>query len=91
MKRNGDKKRILKISLIILVIVIILVGGFFGFKEYKKWRENKDGIIFEQGFTYGYTNAIIQIMNISYACEPFPVFIGNQSRELIAIDCLNFV
>lgn len=87
MKRG--KKKILKISIIVLVALLLLAGGFFGFKAYKSWRFEKDAGIFEEGFNYGYTSAIVQVMNISYTCQPFPVYVGNQTRELIAIDCLN--
>lgn len=86
-KRGGKKG--LKIAIIAILVVLLLVGGFFGFKAYKNARFEKEADIFQQGIAYGYTNAIIQIMNVSYTCQPFPVYIGNQSRNLIAVDCLN--
>jgi flagellar basal body-associated protein FliL len=89
MKVKRGKSKLLKIILIILIVLIVLVGGFFGFKGYSKWRYNKDVKIFDQGFTYGYTNAIIQIINVSYACQPFPVYVGNQTTTLISVDCLS--
>ena len=86
MKKKGRK--ILKLTIVIFVIILVLVGGFFGVKAYNKWRLKRDLAIFEQGFTYGYTNAVMYVMNASNTCEPFPVYIGDKSRDLIAVDCL---
>ena len=85
MKRS--KSKLLKISLIVLVVLIILVGGYFGYKYYYKYRFNKNLDIFQQGITYGYTQALLQIINISDKCEPFPVYVGNETRELVSVTC----
>ncbi len=85
MKKN--KKRILKIFIIILIVLIISVGVFFGIKEYKEWRFKKNVQIFQQGVNYGYAQALIQIINVSDSCKPFPVYVGNETRELISVTC----
>ena len=90
MKVKKEMNKKLKISLIVLVIIVLLVVGYFGVKAYKTLRAEKNEMIFEQGFTYGYTSAVMQIMNISETCQPFPVYLGNQTKNLISIDCLNF-
>jgi len=87
-KKGGMTKR-LKILLVALIIVILLVGGYFGFKAYKSSKSEKEMNIFQQGFTYGYTSAVLQMINISDSCQPFPVYVGNQTRTLISVDCLN--
>ncbi|MCX6750591.1 MAG: hypothetical protein NTZ83_03985 [Candidatus Pacearchaeota archaeon] len=86
-KKEGGKR--LKILIIvILLLIILLVGVYFGVKAYKSSRAEKDLNIFQQGFTYGYTSAVLQIINISSTCQPFPVYAGNQTKTLIAVDCL---
>lgn len=89
-KKGGMSKR-LKILIIALVVVIVLIGGYFGFKAYKNSRAERDLNIFQQGFNYGYTSAVLQIMNISDTCQPFPIYVGNETRTLISVDCLNLV
>jgi hypothetical protein len=86
-KKDGSKRR--KIIIISFIILVLLVGVFFGVKAYKNFRENKDMVIFQQGFNYGYTGAVMQIINVSDSCQVFPVYIGNQTRNLISVDCLN--
>ena len=86
--KRGMSKR-LKILLIALVVVILLIGGFFGIKAYKKAQIQKDMNIFQQGFSYGYTSAVLQVINISDSCQPFPIYVGNETRNLISLDCLN--
>ena len=71
------------------MIVVVLIGLYFGLRIYDKHRTEKDLALLEQGFTYGYTSAVLQIMNISDTCQPFPVYVGNETRTLISVDCLN--
>lgn len=92
MKGKRGKGKIInwKIWIILAVIFVILITGiFFGVKAYKKLKTNENMEMFQQGFTYGYTSAVLQIMNISDTCQPFPVYVGNQTRTLISLDCLN--
>jgi hypothetical protein len=89
--KKGDKKKSkLFMAIIALVVIGLLVGGYFGFKAYKSNKDERDLEIFQQGFSYGYTSAVLQIMNVSDACQPFPVYVGNETRTLISIDCLSF-
>ena len=79
--------RNLKIFLVVLVVLILLVGGYFVVKAYSKYRFNRNLYVFEQGATYGYTQAVLQIINVSDTCQPFPVYAGNESRELVSVTC----
>jgi hypothetical protein len=83
------KSKTFKIFLILGIIVILVVGGYFGVKAYKNWRTDKNLNIFKEGFTYGYTSAVLQVINISDNCQPFPIYVGNETRTLISVDCLN--
>ena len=78
---------LLKISLMILILLILIVGIYLGYKSYSHWRENKNLEIFQKGATYGYSQAVLQIINVSDTCKPFPVYAGDQSRELISVTC----
>jgi hypothetical protein len=86
--KKGMSKR-LKIILIVFVILILLIGGYFLIKKINISTQKKEMTAFEQGFTYGYTNAVMQIINVSETCQPFPVYLGNQTTTLISVDCLN--
>lgn len=83
------KKERKKILIITLIVIVLLVGAYFGYRAYYNMRADRNLYIFEQGMEYGYTQAILQVINISYNCEPFPVYAGNESRELISVDCLS--
>jgi hypothetical protein len=81
------KVKIIKISLIVLISLILLIGIYFGYKSYVTWRGERNMYIFEQGFNYGYTEAVLQVINLSDTCEKFPVYAGNTTRELISVTC----
>ena len=85
-KKSGNKS--LKIGIAVFIVLLLAVGGYFLFKEMKDSKAEKEMNIFQQGFNYGYTSAVIQIINISDACQPFPVYLGNETRTLVSMDCL---
>ncbi len=85
-KREGMKKH-WKIVIIIAIILVILVAGFFSLRAYQIKREAN---VFTNAFQIGYAQAIVQLMNLSLSCEPVPLYAGNSTLEVIAIDCLQF-
>lgn len=87
MQKKGDKRKIWIILIFALIVLVLLVGGYFGVKAYGKHKFNKELDIFQQGINYGYTQAVLQIINVSDSCEPFPIYVGNISRELISVTC----
>lgn len=90
-KKSDKKKSKVLIIIIGVLVVALLVGGYFGFKALKDKKQEKELNIFQQGFSYGYTSAVLQIMNVSDTCQPFPVYVGNETRTLISVDCLDIV
>ncbi len=88
MKRRGKTKKWVKITVFAGIILIILAGLYLGTVGYLKWRNQRNDLIFQQGIQLGYTEAVLQIMNLSLSCQPVPVYAGNVSIELIAVDCL---
>jgi len=84
-KKRGNMKKPLKIIIIVAVILVILVGGFFTLRAY---QGNRDAIVFSNGIQYGYAQAIVQLMNMSLSCQPVPLYAGNATLEVIAVDCL---
>jgi cytoskeletal protein RodZ len=80
-----NKKKIWKTVIIVAVILAVLVGGFFAFSAY---QEKRDLESMRYGFNVGYSQAIIQLMNMSLSCQPVPLYAGNATIEVIAVDCL---
>ncbi len=88
MKNKKKSGKVLKIGIAVFIVLILAVGAYFLIKDLKGSKLEKEMAIFEQGFTYGYTSAVIQIINISDSCQPFPVYVGNETRTLVSMDCL---
>ena len=80
----------------LIILVVVLTAGFFifavymGITGYVAMSQNpiENEQIFQQGLQIGYTEAVLQIMNLSLSCQPVPVYAGNATVELIAVDCL---
>lgn len=89
MKRGKKGKRFLRVFVFIIILLVIIAGIFFAVKGYIAWRGNRNEMIFQQGIQFGYTEAILQVMNLSLSCQPVPLFAGNNTIEVIAVECLS--
>ena len=81
---KGNKRKLWKTIIIIAIIVVVLVAGFFAFRAY---RFRRDTILFANGVQYGYSQAVIQLINMSMSCQPVPLYAGNTTIEVIATGC----
>ena len=84
-KKRGNKKKLWKVLIIIAVILVVLVAGFFVLRSI---QNSRDTVVFSNGVQYGYAQAIVQLMNMSLDCQPVPLYAGNETIEVIAVDCL---
>ncbi len=80
MKR--DRRNIL---ILILVIIVVLLLGLIGYVFLIKPAIN--GLII-QGYNQGVTSSVTYLMQQAATCQPIPVSIGNQTVNLIAVECL---
>jgi flagellar basal body-associated protein FliL len=84
-KKKGGMKKLWKIVIVVAVILVVLVAGFFAFRAF---QGNRDSVVFSNGVQYGYAQAIVQLMNMSLSCQPVPLYAGNATIDVIAVDCL---
>lgn len=85
------KASILSKQSIAIIILVILVGisfGYIGIGEYYKIVYQDQVSVYTQGFNDGASQAILQIMNQATTCQPVPLYAGNFTMNLIAVECL---
>lgn len=69
----------------ILILVIMILIGFVSYAFVLKPTLN--GYVIS-GYNQGYSDAIIQIAQQATTCQQVPLTIGNQSINMIAVECL---
>lgn len=72
------------ISLIILIILVVGAFGYIGYDKYSEISQGKQALVFNQGIQ----SAVIQIAQSAATCQQVPLTIGNQTINLIAVECL---
>ncbi|MDP3881253.1 MAG: hypothetical protein Q8Q31_00025 [Nanoarchaeota archaeon] len=82
-----------KQTIIIILLGVLLLGaiGYIGYAQYNKWQQNKQitaYATFQQGAQYGYEQAVTQLYQQAVTCQAVPVKIGEQSINMIAVECL---
>lgn len=71
---------------IVLVVLLILAVGYIGFEKYNAWRMTGDVVLYQTGAQ----DAILTIAQQAGpgSCQPVPLVIGNQTINVIAVECL---
>ncbi|VVB82274.1 Uncharacterised protein [uncultured archaeon] len=77
-----DKKNFLVLALVIGIVVLLGVLAFIFLVN-----PALNGLVV-QGQTQGYNYAILTIAQQVATCKPVPLTIGNQTINLIAVECL---
>ncbi len=70
--------------IIALISLLIISGIYIGVTTYNEMMLRKEYEFFQQGAT----SAIVQIIEVAIRCEQVPLIFGNQTVNLIAVDCL---
>ena len=83
--KKPDKQ---KLTLIILAVLLVLAIGYIAVDMYMEVKQRQQVSIFQQGMQAGYEQAIVQLVRQASACQPIPLYVGNQTVEFIAVECL---
>lgn len=70
-----------KITIIVLVILLIVAVGYIVADKYA-------GAVYNRGAQAGYEYAIVQIAQQAITCQQVPLIAGNQTVNIIAVECL---
>lgn len=75
---------------VVVVLAVLLVGAliYIGVDKYFDWKVNKDNTIYQQGIEFGYQQTVIQLAKSAATCQQVPLVVGNQTINIIAVDCL---
>jgi len=80
-----DKQNII---LIILIVLLVIAIGYISIDKYLDAKQRQQISIFQEGMQAGYEQAIVQLVQQASACQPIPVYVGNQTMSFIAVECL---
>ena len=75
-----NPKLIITVLLVLLMLASVYIVIF-------KYRERQI-IVFQQGMNYGYEQAITKLMQRAQTCQQVTINLGNQTLDMIAVDCL---
>jgi len=72
------------ITIIILIVLVVAALGYIGYDQYSKIKQRQ-----LSGYaTLGYQQAIVDVARLAATCQPVPLNIGNQTINMIAVECL---
>lgn len=79
--KKMEKTKILYIVIAVLVIIILALLA-------NSWYTKQIIVAQNQGYNLGYSTAVIEAIQKSRNCQPFSLFVGNQTFNFIDVACL---
>ena len=74
-----------KIIIYVLAILLVFSMSYIMFMNYQNTKTS----LLQQGAQLGYQQAVLEVLQQAEICQPIPIWAGNKTKELIAIDCLS--
>ncbi len=66
----------------------MLAVGYIAVDKYVDVRQEQQTSIFQQGAQFGYEQAIVQLMEQASTCQQVPIYVENQTMNLVSVECL---
>ena len=73
-----------KLIITVLLVLLVLASVYIVVLKYRE----RQAVVFQQGMNYGYEQAITQLMQRAQTCQQVTINLGNQTLDMIAVDCL---
>jgi uncharacterized membrane protein YebE (DUF533 family) len=88
--KGGKSKKMNKnvVFTTVLVVALLACAGYIAFDKYTNWKMNENVAIYQQGVSYGYQQAVLQVANsVAAGCQEVPLTVGNQTIGIIGTYC----
>jgi len=79
---TSNKKQVILIAS--LIVLLFLALGYISFGMYMSWNQANQ----LNSAQYGYSQAILAIAQQAATCQQVPLMVGNQTINVIAVECL---
>ena len=74
--------------IIILVLLLLFALGYIILDKYTEYQVTEKTQIYQLGVEEGYSLAIAQLIESAQSCQPVPLYYGNFTVNMIAVECL---
>ncbi|MBL7159947.1 MAG: hypothetical protein ISS95_00110 [Candidatus Aenigmarchaeota archaeon] len=74
--------------IMVLAAALVITIGYIGVGKYQETQTQKQLAVYQQGAQAGYEQAIVQLVQQVSTCQQVPVIVGNQTINVIAVECL---
>jgi len=79
------------VTIVLVVVLILALVGAVGYIVWDRFNTNKIAqlnYVFQQGQQQGINGAVVQIYQQTENCQPLPLTIGNVSKYVIDLSCV---
>lgn len=82
------KQKSVIIIIVILLVLLLAAILYIVFDKYTLYKQQREFSAFQQGAQAGYEQAVIQVAQQASTCNQVPLRLGNQTMNIIWVDCL---
>jgi len=71
----------------VILVLVVLLSASLSYIVYGQYQEKQDEI-YNQGAQDSFQATVLEIARVAITCQQVPLIIGNQTINMIAVDCL---
>ena len=76
------------VVIMVLAAALVITIGYIGVGKYQETQTQKQLAVYQQGMQAGIEQTIVQLVQQVSTCQQVPVIVGNQTINVIAVECL---
>ena len=83
-----------KFQTIVIIVLSSIIVGFLNFFLIQSWidsEESRYAQLINDAYEKGLEDGIIAIFTSTENCQPTSLYVENNTKQIIDMDCLNFV
>jgi len=81
-----DNKTLMR-AIWILSVLLLIALSYISYEVYQKVQLEKQNVAASYGYQLGYSDAVASLMQQASTCQTVPITLGNQTLNLIALEC----
>ncbi len=71
-----------------MIVLLVIALAYIVVDKYTQAKQQEQFNVYQQGLQIGYAQAVLTILEQASTCQQVPLYSGNLTLNLIAVECL---
>jgi len=88
LRRKSVGVRRVNVAVVVLSVLLLVAVSYIGYSSYSDAKVQEQVAIYQSGAQVGYEQAVAQMFEQVGSCQQVPLRVGNESLNVVAVECL---